>query len=176
MSTHIQFSSPGRSFGSGKGLLHGIKLGTQTVTPRNWKSVMSFSHGLSSPVNAASSRASGTGHQSSNSFVITKQKDSSTPLLYQACCSNEVLRSIVLSLIQNDVKGTGGKEVVVSRVTLTNASIVKYTRSVAGYIPPKHGPRSSTDTQELEEFSFTFQAIDITNLMGTTSASEDWMA
>lgn len=58
------------------------------------------------------------------------------------------------------------------KVTLVNAKIV----GIARYVPPPKSKGShveGVDTNELEEFSFTFQKITVENLAGT-SASGGW--
>ena len=174
MPTYTQFLSPGRSFGSGKGLLRGIKWGGRPVTPRNFNSLLSFSMGSTRPVDAALGLASGK--RQHNPIVVTKQKDTASPLLFQACCNGEVLGSIVLNLIQNDVKEPGGKETTVARITLTNASIANYKTFHGLQGPTSNHPRPgsmSVHTNELEEFELVFQKITY-NLMGSTSTTDDW--
>jgi len=85
-------------------------------------------------------------------------------------CTNEVLQSADLSFVRPT--GTGGKEVVVERVTLTNAVISKVQR----YTPKLQGNRSQHDTNELEEVELTFTKIDVGNVLGKKSASDDWSA
>ena len=177
MSTYMQFSFPGRSFGSGKGLLHGIKLGGRPVTPRNFNSFLSFHMGVLSPRDAASGLP--TGKRQHNTIVVTKQKDAASPLLFQVCCNAEVFGSINLNLIQNDAKGPGGKETPIARITLTNASIANYKTFHDLQGPTSNHPRpgsTSLHTNELEEFELVFQKITFTEVLKSKGGTDDWLA
>jgi type VI protein secretion system component Hcp len=86
---------------------------------------------------------------------------------------------MVLNISQNDAKGSGGKEVVFSTITLTNASISNYKTFHGSQGPTSNHPRPGSmnvHTYELEEFDLTFQKITYTNHMGSTSSSDDWLA
>lgn len=163
MPIYLRFSSTTRAFGRGKGKLHGMAYGQTAITPRNLNLSL---------FEIANESSGSTGHPNAtrhhHPIVIVKQKDSASPLLWQALCTNEVLNAMDLSFIRPT--GTGGKEQVVERVTLTNAVISNIKR----YTPKLQGGRSQHDTNELEEIELTFQAITITNLSGKKSASDNW--
>jgi type VI secretion system secreted protein Hcp len=110
-------------------------------------------------------------------IVIVKEVDAASPLLWQACCTNEVLQSVDLTLVR--AGGTGGKEQVVSRITLTNAEISKLNQYHPVLIPPPkkpiHGNRiQQIHTNELEEFSMTFMEITYTIVMKSKADADDW--
>jgi type VI secretion system secreted protein Hcp len=147
-----------------------MAFGSKTVTPRN------LSHSLFSMAFQSDGHSGSGGKRdtSKTPIVIVKQRDSSSPGLYQACCTNEVLQTADLSFVRPT--GSGGKEVVVSRITLTNAVISNVGRFTP-LVPPKKGrPRWQTITDELEKVKLTFQKIEYTNVAGKISATDDWTA
>jgi len=171
MPIFLEFSSTTRSFGRGKGKVYGMSYGQTTVTPRNLNlSLLQMASDSSS--SSSSGQTSGRRHHSP--IVIVKEVDSASPLLWQACCTNEVLQSADLNFARPT--GNGGKEVVISRITLTNAVISKVQRYTP-LVPKKPGSSSGRkDTNELEEIELTFQKIAFSNVKGKKSASDDWLA
>ena len=91
-----------------------------------------------------------------------------SPLLMNAHWSQEVLATVVINLVGRTSSGSG--EVVVARITLTNAQISKINR----YTPRLGASGNMHNTDELEEVQFVFQKISFTNVAGSTSASDDW--
>jgi type VI secretion system Hcp family effector len=77
--------------------------------------------------------------------VVTKEADSASPQLLQAHWTNEVIDSVILQFFR---PGTGGKETVAERITLTNAVISKI-----GYAPPLKGKRREAVTLTYEELT-----------------------
>jgi len=154
-----------------------MKSGGRHITPRNFSSLLSFSFGSQRPLGAASGLPSGK--RQHNPIVVTKQKDSASPLIFRACCTNETLRSIVISLLQNDVKGSGGRETPFATITLTDASISKYKtfHGLQGSFSnnPRH-TSTTAHTNETEEFELTFSKITFLNLLRSKGASDDWSA
>jgi type VI secretion system secreted protein Hcp len=164
MAIYLRFSSTTRSFGRGKGKVYRMSHGQTSITPRN------LNLSLFQIASEFSSAGQPIGRRRHDPIVIVKEVDSASPLLWQALCTNEVLQSADLSFVRPT--GTGGKEVVVERVTLTNAVISKVQR----YTPKLQGNRSQHDTNELEEVELTFTKIDVGNVLGKKSASDDWSA
>jgi type VI secretion system secreted protein Hcp len=120
---------------------------------------------VQSPRDIATGQASGK--RQHNPIAIVKEWGASSPQLFQACATNEVLKTVSLEFIKTDA---AGKEAVYHTIKLTNATISKieqYTEEVA-----KH--EESADTHELEKVSFTFQKIEMENKIGKTSALDDW--
>jgi type VI secretion system Hcp family effector len=101
-------------------------------------------------------------------ITIVREVDSASPLLWQGLCTNEALRALDISLVQRPSSGSG--EVVVERITLTNAVISKVHR----YTPSLSEDSVERNTDELEEIQLVFQKIAYTNVEGSTSASDDW--
>ena len=124
---------------------------------------ISYSYTLKSPRDAATGQASGK--RQHQPVTITKEWGASSPQFFQACVSNEVLKSVLFEFIRTN---SDGKEDVYQTVTLTNASISEFKQftSDAG--------RAQGDVHELDEISFTFQTISIRNTAGKTAAGDDW--
>ncbi len=148
-----------------RGVKQGIFKG-QTTTVGHPDEIMGFRYmfQLSAPVNASSGQASGR-HQYTP-ITFTKVFDASSPQIIQAATSNEML-----SLVQFDFvhAAPDGKESVYQTIKLTNATI----SSVKEYMGfPDAGQQS--DPRQLEDVSFTFQKIEVSNNEGRTTVMDDW--
>lgn len=126
---------------------------------------LEFSYEVTSPRDAASGQPSGK--RQHHPVVITKEWDASTPQIFQALVTNEVLKSVVLEFIRTAPQG---KEEVFYTVTLTNGAVADVRQFFQGEAPPGQpaGPR------DLEDVSFTFQKIELENVPGKTVAVDDW--
>lgn len=113
-----------------------------------------FQYEVKSARDAASGQASGK--RTHSPVVITKQWGSSSPQLFQACVTNEVLKTVLLEFNRTT---PDGQVTVYQTIKLTNATISQIRRY-------------TESTQELEDISFTFQTIEITDLVGKTTAVE----
>jgi type VI secretion system secreted protein Hcp len=101
-----------------------------------------------SPADGASGRVSGK--VQNLPVTITKDVDAASPQIFQALCTNEILKSVI---IEAYAIGPDGKEAVAQTVRLTNAAVTGLRQSVdAGGTVPSAGPR--------EEVSFTYQSIE----------------
>ena len=119
---------------------------------------------LSAPVNASSGQASGK-HQYTP-ITFTKMLDASSPQIIQAATSNEVLSLVEFDFVHASPEG---KEMIYQTIKLTNATI----SSVKEYMGfPNAGEQS--DPRQLEDVSFTFQKIEISNTEGKTTVMDDW--
>lgn len=97
-------------------------------------------------------------------ITITRERDGSSPLLFSACDSREVLGKVIFKVFK---PGDPSKYKI---ITLVNASIVKVD-------PPAKQPntaKSNSDTHVKENISFTFTQIDVQYISGSTSTSDDW--
>jgi type VI secretion system secreted protein Hcp len=102
------------------------------------------SHEIVAPRDPASGLP--TGKRQHKPFTITKELDTSSPLLLHAFVSNESLPAVQIALMQGDQQ--------VGSIKLTNASVASYDL---------HGQN--------ETFSFTYEKIEWT--VGTATASDD---
>jgi type VI secretion system secreted protein Hcp len=112
-----------------------------------------------SPHDVASGLASG--RRQWRPIHLTKPLDKSTPLLYQALITNEVLTSVVITYWRT---GKDGKLDNFVTITLTNAMISEY-HHLAG-----------TDGNAVEKLSLTFTKFDFTWTDGGITAADDWMS
>lgn len=130
---------------------------------RSGSPVLSFAYEVSSPRDVATGQASGK--RQHKPIVITKEWGPASPQLFQACVTNEVLKSVVLNFSRTNASG---EEEVYYTIKLTNATV----SGIRQYTPD---PQKSLGTVPLEEVSFTFQKIEMESVDGKTVAMDDWM-
>ena len=97
-------------------------------------------------------------------IVVTREVDEASPLLYSLSTSGELLKKIVIEYV-----GTEGptKNKVTRRITLADAVLTKASRYKST------GTHSEHDTDQQEDLTFTFTAINIENLVASTSTTDD---
>ncbi len=137
------------------GQIQGPIGGGQQPTGGETMEILSYSHEIASPRDAASGLP--TGKRQHKPFTIVKHVDKATPLLMQALTRNETLTDVVIAV---DRPGSAGY----FEYTLENASISSWSTSSSAH----------TDTQELETISFTYQRIEVTFVNGGITAEDDW--
>jgi len=134
--------------------------------------VHAATHDVVSPRDVASGMASGK--RMHKPFVITKQIDKATPMLYQAFVTNETLSEWTLRFFQASTQGAAGGAGVERQhytVKLTNASI----SAIAFRMPDNQLPDLAR-LAEHEEIAFVYQKIEWTWVDGAITASDDWNA
>ena len=125
---------------------------------------MAFSHEIHSPRDPASGLP--TGKRIHQPFVITKEIDKSSPLLYSALVNNETLTGWELQCF---AAKSAGLEVNNYTVTLTNASIAAINSIMLNNKVPEN-----TKMPMMEEVSFTYQKIQWTWVDGGITTEDDW--
>ena len=141
----------GDANGDGRaGKIAGIRFFSETVAPRD----------------AATGHASGK--RIHKPILFTKEWDKSSPLLFKALVTNEVLKSVLFEFVRTNADGEEG---VHFTVKLTNASIA----SVKSYLDLTDTSGDSYDAHELEDVELTFQKIELEDVDGKTTAVDDWM-
>jgi type VI secretion system Hcp family effector len=117
---------------------------------RGETAVLRYEYAITSPRDSSSGKATGKAQHSP--VTITKQLGVSTPQFYEACVSNEELKSVLIEFYET---GPSGKEYVYYTVRLINANvsrILQYTN-----VPPVAGqPPQNAD---LEDISFTSRRL-----------------
>ena len=115
---------------------------------------MDFEYEVRRPIDPLSLQATGTVDQAP--IVMTKEWGPATPQLFQACVTNEVLKSVLIHCY-----GTDGKQqnVLVHTVELAGATVVK----VHHYADARRGL--------IEQVSIAFQKIEISSPISKLSAS-----
>jgi len=129
--------------------------------------IHAFQYGVQSPRDVSTGLASGKRQHSP--ITVTKEWGQATPQIFQALTTNEVLTSVKFQFTRTDPTG---KTYVYHTITLTNATISAMTQ----HTDKNARHQEANDTLELEDVSFTFQAITIENIDGKTSATDDWAA
>lgn len=127
---------------------------------------LQFSVTATSPHNMTTGMASGKTQYST--VTLTKPWDASSPQIFQAAISNEVLTSVEFDFVR---PGANGQESVFETVRLTNATIA----SVKDFVRDTESSSGSSQSSEaLEDVAFTFQKIQIVNNDGKTTMNDDW--
>jgi len=134
--------------------------------------VIAVSHEIVSPRDPASGQA--TGKRMHKPFVITKELDKSTPLLYNALVNNENITVWELQFFAPQIQsiGTGaGAEVNNYTVKLTNANIVDIRSVMLNNKNPDLAKYAV-----YEEIAFTYQKIEWIWVDGGITSEDDWEA
>ena len=153
-----------------KGQKQGEIKGSVTQKGRENKiMVIAVSHEIISPRDAASGLP--TGKRMHKPFVITKELDKSTPLLFAALCTNENISEWELQFWTPQLRATSGTGTEVQHYTvkLTNANIASISFRMANNKHP-----DLMKFSEYEEIAFTYQKIEWTWNDGGITAGDDW--
>jgi type VI secretion system secreted protein Hcp len=155
-----------------KGQKTGEIKGSCTLKGREGKIVVIASHHeIASPRDAASGLP--TGKRQHKAFVITKEVDQSTPVLYNVLATNENLSEFELQFWRPGIKAASGAgaEVQYYTVKLSNANIadIQFTQ-------PNTRDVASQKLAEYETIAFTYQKIEWTWNDGGITAGDDWEA
>jgi len=119
--------------------------------------VIAVSHEIVSPRDPASGQA--TGKRMHKPFVIMKELDKSTPLLYQALVTNEQIKEVVFEAYR---PAGAGKVTVFKSGKLENARIKSIQKS------------KRPNGKEFETISFTYEKITWTEMAPRTQGANDW--
>jgi type VI secretion system secreted protein Hcp len=148
-----------------KGQKQGDIRGSVTQKGREGKiMVIAVSHDIISPRDPAPGLAAGK--RQHKPFVITKELDKSTPLLYNALVNNE---NIIEWELQFWTPAPNGIEKQHYTVKLTNASIA----SIDFRMPNTKHP-DLAKLAEYEEVAFTYQKIEWIWIDGPITATDEW--
>lgn len=148
-----------------KGQKSGEIKGSVTQKGREGKiMIIATTHEIVSPRDPASGLP--TGKRMHKPFVITKELDKSTPLLFNVLVNNENVTEWELQYWRPSATGAEQQHYTVK---LTNANIA----SIAQRMPNnKHPDLMKFDTYE--EIAFTYQKIEWTWTDGGVTAMDDW--
>jgi len=122
---------------------------------------LSCSIHLSSPRDTATGQASGK--RQWQPVVVTKAWGPSSPQIFQALATNEVLKTVVVEFVR---PGPRGQESTYATIRLTNGTVADL-RQYTDAGPPY---------RQLEEIAFTFQKIELHDVAGRTTFDDDWLA
>jgi type VI secretion system secreted protein Hcp len=131
--------------------------------------IIAVSHEIMSPRDPASGLP--TGKRMHKPFIVTKELDKSSPLLYNALVNNENISTWELKFWTPQVKAQQGVGTEVNHYTvnLLNANIA----SINFRMPNNRNP-DLMKYAEYEEVSFTYQKITWTWVEGGITAEDDW--
>jgi type VI secretion system secreted protein Hcp len=124
------------------------------------------SHEIVSPRDAATGQA--TGKRTHKPFVITKELDRSSPLLYKALIENETITTWELQFWQPSTKGN---EKHYYTIQLSNAHVSNIAFGLADDQNPHLSKRKA-----YESVAFTYQKIAWTWVDGAITTEDDWEA
>ena len=148
-----------------KGQKQGEIKGSVTQKGRENKiMVIAVSHDVISPRDAASGLP--TGKRMHKPYVITKELDKASPLLYNALVNNENITEWELQYWQPSPTGVEKQHYTVK---LTNANIASISQRMPNN---KHPDLMKFETYE--EVAFTYQKIEWTWVDGGITAMDDW--
>ncbi len=148
-----------------KGQKSGEIKGSVTQKGREGKiMVIAVSHEIISPRDAASGLP--TGKRMHKPFVITKELDKSSPLLYNVLVNNENLTEWELHFWTPSATGAEKQHYTIK---LTNANIASIDFRMANNKHP-----DLMKFSEYEEVAFTYQKIEWTWVDGGITALDDW--
>jgi len=153
-----------------KGQKQGEIKGSVTQKGREGKiAIIAVSHEIISPRDPASGLP--TGKRMHKPFVVTKELDKSSPLLYNALVNNENIPDWQLQFWTPQIKAAtgGGTEVQHYTVKLTNANIASIAFRMANNKHP-----DLMKFAEYEEVAYTYQKVGWTWNDGGISAEDDW--
>lgn len=125
--------------------------------------VAGYSHGLVAPFDTVSGKL--TGKKTSKPFVISKDVDASTPLLYNALANNESMTEFTLNFWRPTQSGS---ETVYLVISLTNALIVSINASLTAPQDP------TIPAVPREEIAFVYQKIEWNWVNGGILADVNW--
>jgi type VI secretion system secreted protein Hcp len=107
-----------------------------------------------------------TGKRMHKPFVITKETDKSSPLLYNMLCTNEVITEWTLQFFGTLPTGVQAQTHTVQLVNAVISDIV--------FTMPNNKHPDLASLVEYEDISFTYQKITWTWTDGGITASDDW--
>jgi len=146
--THQGVFKGGSTIGAHRDQIEGLRFLLQSTAPHD------------------TSTGQGSGRHQYSPIMCTKEWDASSPQLFNALASNEVLQSVEFEFMRTNPIG---KESVLETVKLTQASISSVRQYIG--VPSAGDP---ADPRPLEDVSIAFRKIEITNNEGRTTVIDDW--
>src|SRR3954453_17088413 len=131
--------------------------------------VIAVSHSIISPRDPQSGLP--TGQRMHKPYVITKELDKSTPILYNILCTNENLSEVTIKFWTPQIKAVQGTGTEIQHYTvkLTNANVASIDFRMANI---RH--TDLVKFAEYEDIAMTYQKIEWTWNDGGITAEDDW--
>jgi type VI secretion system secreted protein Hcp len=114
-------------------------------------------HTVSSPRDAASGLPSGK--RQHGPLMLTKAWGATSPQLFQALTTNEVLKTVFIEILGTSPEGVSE---ITATIKLSNATVSDIVR------------RTDASGKIVEDVSFTYQRIELEDKPGKTMATDDW--
>jgi type VI secretion system secreted protein Hcp len=127
---------------------------------------LEFLYEVTSPRDVATGQASG--RRQHKPITITKEWGAASPQLFHALVTNESLTNVLFEFVQTNADG---KEQISHTIRLSGASISSFRQYIGDVGNFIHD--STRDSRKLENVSFYFRTIEMTNIAGQTSATDD---
>jgi type VI secretion system secreted protein Hcp len=125
--------------------------------------VWAFDYSVKTPTDIASGQPTGTRVHSP--VVITKQFDKSSPLIYRALTTGEILKEVIIKFYR--VEGAAEEEFF--HITLEKAIVTEINAWKPNFQDP-----AQAHLQQMEKVSFNFRKITWNHLKGKTDSSDSW--
>jgi type VI secretion system secreted protein Hcp len=123
-----------------------------------------FSYEVTSPHDSATGQA--TGRRQHKPVTITKEWSATSPKLFQALITSEILESVLFEFTRTAADGT---EEIYYTIKLKNASV----SNLKQYLDENLGTEPEANKRELEDVTFVFQFIEVEHLSIKTTARDD---
>jgi type VI secretion system secreted protein Hcp len=135
-------------------------------TPNNKISGLKFFYEVTSPHDLATGTA--TGRRQHKPITIAKEWGAASPQIFRALVDNEILKSVLFEFMQTS---PAGKEEVSHTIRLTGASISAFRQYIGNVEDFVYD--STRDSRKLENVTFNFRTIEMTNIAPKTSATDN---
>ena len=154
---------------SATGAKQGKFQGEGTGERKDWIPILAFTIDVAEPLDTATGHPSGK--RQYQPVTVIKQWGASSPQGLTACATNEVLNTVAIEFVNVD---STGKETPLQNVTLTSAAISAVRRFIGDPQSAQGLQTGSSGAEGLEEWSFTFQKIQIEDVGSKASFADDW--
>ncbi len=147
--------------------IEGTKQGAlagESVRPKHEGSLegVAFHYSVAHPRDAASGMA--TGRRIHQPITFVKQWGAASPQIFQALVSNETITSALFEFVRTD---DNGEEVVFHTIKVSSARVTEIEQF-------SDDSESAPSGKWLEKVSLVFQKIEVVNVDGHTSATDDF--
>jgi type VI secretion system secreted protein Hcp len=139
--------------------IDGIDGESQDAKHKNEIDIMSFSFGAEQTGTSSSGGGAGKGRVKAKDFMIVKQIDKSSPKIYQACCTGEVLKTVTLT-----VRKAGKDQQEYYKIKLSDALVSSHLTGGPEHIASAAGGAGggkADEWQPIESVSFNYSKIEI---------------
>jgi type VI secretion system secreted protein Hcp len=136
-----------------------------------WMVVLNFAMEVGSPHDLASGQP--LGRRQWKPIKVVKEWGAASPQGLAACATNELLPEVTFEFTKTN---PNGQQHVYETVKLTDAMIAGIGRFTGkpGALAAVGKRESWENLEELEEWSFTFRKIEVTDADGKTTFTDDW--